>query len=265
MPTKITLEEARKLVASNLDSWREFFLIQRAHRRTYTKPTPAGNLEFDYMGSAEFEFGALERTWNRFQELGDQSDLLCFDVEVQEGPTNPARTFWVIAPKARADERQLLAALIVGSGLEDCYSTKETTHMRYALGLAPTYRALEICAWHTIVREGRSTPKGPVFWTSDQALAFKVMDDLSNSILDGDKVVPLQEHTPVTADAISLFDVFDVMIDGMRRTGAEIRGIYEEKVKIKTSNGQILLAAYGDLRWPHERPGASASQMGQLT
>lgn len=44
------------------------YLIQRAHFCYRDKPGIDGLLRFDYMGSAEFEFGALPKSLNRIRE-----------------------------------------------------------------------------------------------------------------------------------------------------------------------------------------------------
>lgn len=265
MEIKLTAKEAHELFADvgqlfpekKREAERQFYLIQRATR--YSGQPSVRNrlgLSFDYMGSAEFEFGALGRTWKRFQEKADLSELGLFDFTFV-GQDNKV-TFWAIAPKTDFQGRQFLAAVVLLSGM-DAYSTRETTHMNYALGLETPYRDNLITAWHTI----ESRRHDPVFWTTDAALASHVWSELHDRV-DSVGTDPTENKPPVALvrpvlpEALSLFDVLNGMIEGRLRTGLKIIGIYDYKVKVKTQNDQTLTLPYTDLRWPDEQQTAEA-------
>lgn len=266
MEIKLTAKEASTLFADvgqifpekKREAERQFYLIQRATR--YSGQSSMRNrigLSFDYMGSAEFEFGALGRTWKRFQEKADLFELGLFDFTFV-GHTGNKVTFWAIAPKTDFQGRQFLAAVMLLSGMQ-AYSTKETTHMDYALGLATPYRNNPITAWHTIEQSGRD----PVFWTTDAALASHVWSELHDPV-DSVGTDPTENKPPVALvrpvlpESLSLFDVLNGMVEGHLRTGLKIIGIYDYKVKVKTQNDQTLTLPYTDLRWPDEQQTAEA-------
>lgn len=71
----------------------EFWLVQRIDRKIgHTQVTQFKHLEFDYMGSAEFEFGALPKAWKIMSESDpaiSSVTLKAFGIE---------KTFFVVAP-----------------------------------------------------------------------------------------------------------------------------------------------------------------------
>lgn len=57
---------------------RSFYLVQRIHR-SWRADGHLGDYDLDYMGAAEFEWGAIPEAFKRFQDAGKKLELVEFE------------------------------------------------------------------------------------------------------------------------------------------------------------------------------------------
>lgn len=172
-------------------------------------------LSFDYMGSAEFEFGALPKAVRLLREAAVNDKL-----ELVETPFNSVLTkepFYVIASKDL--DKEYLFQGVFGSGSR-AYNTKEGTYMDIHLNKDTTRMyGLEICAW--MILDGP-----PVFWSSNKTLAQKVLAELKS-------VAPVVGVAP---EDLRLYDKIRFNHAGHAWTG-EVRGIYDLHARVRLDSG----------------------------
>lgn len=167
-------------------------------------------LSFDYMGSAEFEFGALAKAWKQLREQGAASKLVLRETPFKSRLEKP---FWVIAP-ADMPEDHLFDA-IYGSGT-DLYDTRESTYMEYWL-------SRNLCEHHNKITGWLSIGKQPVFWTVLEDLAHRVFAEVTIKL-------------GVDPSSLSMFD--DITFEHADRTWeAQVKGIYETHVRVRRKDG----------------------------
>lgn len=63
-----------------------------------------GVFRFDYMGSAEFEFGAVPKTLQRIARAAEKDELVCQTIQIDS--KHDQHTLWVIAPEEWIPEIQ---------------------------------------------------------------------------------------------------------------------------------------------------------------
>lgn len=165
-----------------------FYCIQRcSEREKFTMSTRKGVdliLSFDYMGSAEFEFGALPATFKLFRELALRNDLVLN--KTSELRTFADKPFWYIMPKSwvPTDFEKQLVDLTLGKT-----RTKESTYMdawvkqtRSSSDDGLKYRR-SITTWVAIVQQyqvDQHEGKQPAIWGVNEGTIRKVWAELHN-------------------------------------------------------------------------------------
>jgi uncharacterized protein YeaO (DUF488 family) len=159
-----------------------FYCIQRCSEREKSVISTRKGvdliLSFDYMGSAEFEFGALPTTFKLFRELASKNDLVLN--KTSELKTFANKPFWYIIPKAWTPndfEKQLVDLTL------DRVRTKESTYLdawvkqtRSSSEDGLKYRR-SITTWVAIVQKYQADQqegKQPALWGVNEGTVRKV-------------------------------------------------------------------------------------------
>jgi hypothetical protein len=131
--------------------YRNWYLIQRLERRA-ARPSSARSpviggidqvIAHDYMGSAEFEWGAVPHSWRTLRELGREGKLVRLETPYK---SNKGEPFYVIC-SADQDEEFVLQGIF---GLScDAYRTKEPTFMQEAMNteVLPKHYSQRTIGW----------------------------------------------------------------------------------------------------------------------
>jgi hypothetical protein len=213
-------------------------LIQRCGLRSAnnTKKGVDRILKFDYMGSAEFEFGALAESWKQMRSLARADEL-----ELKATPFNSrlGKPFWVIAPKS-LDEDYLFQG-IFGSG-HNAFYTKESTHMESWLDVTNKVLHIDTIAWFVLGEQ-------PIFWTCMEDVAKRVFAELSGAPASNP-----DSAIGVTAETLRMFD--NIRFEHAGRTwDAQVRGIYDNHARVRRTDGGEQNVPYSNI-W---RPNAEVS------
>ncbi len=160
-----------------------FFYIQRCWENTNPSQQATGVdrlLKFDYMGAAEFEFGALGCTFRGLRDLAKRGNLRLGSTKILR--TIHGHPFWYIIPSEwDAIEFEDCLSLLGHRNLR----TKEHTCMDYWVTPARDSpwreHALKTTAWVSIiqehqVRQGRGTL--PSFWCVNRETAESLFREL---------------------------------------------------------------------------------------
>jgi lipopolysaccharide biosynthesis glycosyltransferase len=163
-----------------------FYCIQRCSEREKSVLTTRKGvdliLSFDYMGSAEFEFGALPTTFKLFRELASKNDLVLN--KTSELTTFSNKPFWYIIPKAwsQTDFEKQLVELTLGKT-----RTQELTYMDAWVKQTHSGRDEEIkycrsiTTWVAIVQRYQADQhegKQPAIWGVNEGTIRKVWDEV---------------------------------------------------------------------------------------
>ena len=140
------------------------YLIQRLEHRT----NPEGRkgvdkyVIHDYMGSAEFEFGAIPATWKQFRN--NSQDLVRTSIQL------PGLSFLCISHKSISKEELTYSLQLL---LDDKVRVKENTYLPERLARKGTsYR--NTVAW---LRVGENY--APLLWTVSPELCKKLCEELN--------------------------------------------------------------------------------------
>jgi hypothetical protein len=166
----------------------DFNLIQRCLERKYHSEDKKGVdkiLSFDYMGSAEFEWGTLPNTVRILRELGTQKKLTLTKATALVTYRNTP--FWCIVP---TDWDIVEFNAVLGLIARQKLRTKESTHLDawakkvladYSMSKASqdhlTWKRENTTAWLVCV-EKRKEFRHPAFWCVNEGTARKMFAEL---------------------------------------------------------------------------------------
>lgn len=148
-----------------LNEMREWYLIQRCEDRGVTTGRKGVDkiLAFDYMGSAEFEFGALGTAIKQFRNLKGAITLTKSSIK-----TRFNKPVWIVAPNA-ADITDIEKRLIVLS--KDKMRLKERSYFDYWFDKSASDYKKGITSWLVL-------DNTPVFFSVDEGTARKMLAEL---------------------------------------------------------------------------------------
>ena len=219
-------------------NYRNWYLIQRLERRA-ARPINArapavGGIDqiiaHDYMGSAEFEWGAVPHSWRTLRELGREGKLVRLETPYK---SNKGKPFYVICA-ADQNEEFVLQGIF---GLScNAYQTKESTFMQEAMNteVNPTHYSQRAIGWLVLVNKDRHyrQPHSPVVWFKDKDIADAVFKDLSIRLGRAPESITMWEH---------------VKFEHVGKTWeGQVIGIYENHVRVKRADGEQNVE-YGQL------------------
>lgn len=219
-------------------TYRNWNLIQRLERRAprpiNARATPLGGIDrfiaHDYMGSAEFEWGAVPHSWRTLRGLGREGKLVRLETPFK---SNKGEPFYVIC-SAEQDEEFVFQGIF---GLScDAYHTKEPTYMEEAMKseVNPAHYSQRTIGWLVLIDKDRHyrQPHSPVLWFKDKDLADAVFADLSLKLGRAPETITMWEEVK-----------FEHV--GKTWTG-QVIGIYENHVRVKRADGEQNVE-YGQL------------------
>ena len=212
--------------------WRNWSLIQRLYKAQYTdgKSGIDNVVGHDYMGSAEFEFGAVPVAWAKMRLLGAKKEMLRLETPFVSTKDKP---FYCIAPKA-------LDADHVFNGIKGCstkaFYTKDYTHMDAWLPKAPT----------DFTRPGADYGKRTtgwialnafVFWTVDKTLADGIWREVDSGYCGSPNDVQIGE-------------LVRTVINGKQRNGLVKEIIDETLILSLSSDNNVVSVLYDEVYKP---------------
>lgn len=218
--------------------YRNWNLIQRLESRG-ARPAAARRatvvgidsiVSHDYMGSAEFEWGAVPHSWRTLRELGREGKLVRLETPFK---SNKGEPFYVIC-SAEQDEEFVLQGIFGASC--SAYPTKEWTGMDDAMNteINPSHYSQRTIGWLVLVDKERHyrQPHSPVVWFKDKDIADAVFKDLSIKLGRAPESVTMWEH---------------VKFEHVGKTWeGQVIGIYENHVRVKRADGEQNVE-YGQL------------------
>ena len=206
------------------NNYRSWYLIQRLSRRV----NPVGKrgvdrlVAHDYMGSAEFEWGAVPRAWGLLRQAAHAGELVCCETPFHTFAGVPLYVIHHIGEDADA-----VFQGIFGSGT-NAYHTKESTGMDSVLDRS-RHGYPDICAWIRLGTGGSWDSSVPVFWSVAADLRDAVFEELH-------QLVPGVTRA-VQAEDLKLFDTVHFVAGGEIQAG-EVRGIFDECVTVLPHEGE---------------------------
>lgn len=178
---------------------RDWYLIQRLNEREFTEGKKGVDrlVSHDYMGAAEFEWGAIPASWRKLRELAAQQKLVKFETPFLSSREKP---FYVIAS---VDDTDVLEALEAAFNNE--LQTKESTYMDewHPSVDNPSKYKLEAIAWLKVSDKNRN--HNPLVWCVYKTLANALFAELHRQTVAPVSTAPTQEETPQSA--IELNDI----------------------------------------------------------
>lgn len=227
---------------------KSWYLIQRCSEsdpdRSRIKTGVDRILQFDYMGAAEFEFGALSRTFKTFRELGVAGKLIAFKFNLIGTISNPDwravnkyiavdKTIYVLA-KEGLNETEIAERILAIA--KDESRLKEASYMDRALA---GYKGFDddICAWVNI--ESGYSGFDPVLWSTRKDLISRLLAELKREQATPVDPAPEPKVDPLAVkdgSEISMFDPIHVNHEKYKGIGV-VCGIYERTLDIKRPDG----------------------------
>lgn len=226
--TTDTITRENEIVTPREPRW---WLVQRysAIAPDDVHPTRQGVsriLSGDYMGSAEFEWGAVPKTWRRMRLLADRNMLVRHETPWHTKNGTPV---YVLMPTWLDAESVFQKIFEIAL---DKHHLKEPAYMNVWLDTQDDSRVPSsdrTDAW-LLINENDPVP---VFWTVQSF----VMDALYSEIT---------KRIGVQADELRMFDTHNFEHAG-RTISGQVRGIYEHHALMQTANGQQQNVPYGQI------------------
>lgn len=205
----------------------KWYLTQRLGLRSSPNSSKLGVdalVTHDYMGSSEFEYGAIPDAWRALRAASQKMSVFSTPFVSRQGTP-----FSVILPACMSrDERETIFEDLWNLRI-DSDATKEPTYMNYVLDAAMPrdYRDATV-AWIALGPE-------PVFWSVCETLAHKLLAEL--------------QRGTGRPEQFSLYDSAEFYHAGKRWIG-QVRGIYESHMRIRLQNGNEQRVPYESVVGP---------------
>lgn len=197
--------------------FRSMYYIQR-----YNAPHPDRNFEKtfsrmisgDYMGSAEFEFGSVQKTWKFLHEENIQLSRIEIDPkEFHSSKTEPV-TFYVISTELGIERfKKTIAFHLDGTTIGS--KSKEFTGL-YEKFSTTTFKPAfydEVIAWLDVtpfVNAATAHDNGhPAFFTDDKALAKQVLMQIKRSLSQEEPVMFTDVMTHLSDEPMRLAGIME--------------------------------------------------------
>lgn len=225
---------------SNEYPYRNWSLIQRLQRRDLPvrphAPVKRGGVDaivaHDYMGSAEFEWGAVPASWRKLRDAGREGKLVRLETPFK---SNKGEPFYVICHAD--DDQEYVFQGIFGSSCH-AYRTKEAVFMEEAMNteIVATHHSQRYTGWLMLNDPARHQGHNPVLWLKDKDIADALWKELSLRLGRAPESVTMWE---------------EVSFEHAGKTwSGEVIGIYEGHVRVKRADGEQNVP-YGQL-WETE-------------
>ena len=214
--------------------FRSMYYIQR-----YNAPHPARNFEKtfsrmisgDYMGSAEFEFGSVQKTWKFLHEENIQLSKVEVDPkEFHSSATEPV-TFYVISTELGIERFKKTIAIhldgtTVGSKSKEFTGIYEKFSATFNLSLYD-----KVIAWLDVtpfVNAATARDNGhPAFFTDDKALAKRVLMQIKRTLS--------QEEPAMFTDVMTHLSDEPMRLAGIMEDHVVVKH-YGKKIKLSESD-----------------------------
>jgi hypothetical protein len=177
----------------------------------------------DYMGSAEFEFGAVPESWRAMRAMAASDDLVRRETEWLTHEDSPIH---VIASKSLDwDELQQHIFEVA----QNTKHLKESAIMNVWMTAEDPTRLWQrkTCAWLLL------DPKRPVFWCIDATVCDALW-------------LELNKHIGVRGEDLRMFDNVKFEHAGRTWTGV-VKGIYENHAELQMQNDQRQRVPYSQI------------------
>lgn len=226
---------------------REWYLIQRLMERTVPRPDGKGVdtlVSHDYMGSAEFEWGAIPSSWSKLRELAAAGKLVHYETPFHSIKNTP---FYVIA--SIDDDRDIVFKGIAELGANGVH-TKEPTYMDAWLKVLrvndSTKYKREVSAWLRVSDNSRR--HNPLLWCVDQKLATQLWMNLTEGkSVQAPPGVVTEPVKSIDPSELTMFDNITFEHHAKTWTG-QIRGIYSDHVQVRRPDGGKQCVKYESIR-----------------
>lgn len=205
----------------------KWYLTQRLGLRSSPNSSKLGVdalVTHDYMGSSEFEYGAVPDAWRKLREDSTKMTVYATPFVSRQG-----KPFSVVLPTSMSrDDRDDVFTDLWNLRIESD-ATKEPTYMDYAVDAAipGDYRDATV-AWITLGPE-------PMFWSMCETLTRNILAEL--------------QRGTGRPEQFSLYDNAEFYHAGKRWIG-QVRGIYESHMRIRLQNGNEQRVPYESVVGP---------------
>lgn len=237
---------------TNTQSLNNWHLIQRGAAPSDKNSRAKGFdliVEWDYMGSTEFETGGLSKACRKFRELGSSGNLKLSKISFADNlelADSRFSTLYVIHD-AKFDLQVLKSRLL--DLFQDKHQTKESTYMESFFRKMTLARSNVDSYWNrttfwiNIVDTWRTDGYDAVAWTTSKKLAnlfFAEASRLEPTPNPSEGIQAKTEQADLKASALSeRLRMFDTVIVNHKRVHGQVQicGIYDNYVDVKTPDG----------------------------
>jgi hypothetical protein len=238
---------------TNTQSLNNWYLIQRGAAPSYKNSRAKGFdlvVEWDYMGSTEFETGGLSKACRKFRELGSSGNLKLSKISFADDLDLADSRFSTlhVIHDAKFDLQVLKSRFL--ELFHGKHRTKESTYMESFSRKMTLARSNVDSYWNrttfwiNIVDTGRTDGYDAVAWTTSKRLANLFFAEASHleptpNPLD---VPENKAKKPAEVSSSSLRErlrMFDTVIVNHKRVHGQVQicGIYDNYVDVKTQDG----------------------------
>lgn len=219
-----------------------WYLIQRASERERDDPKRTGVdriLSFDYMGSAEFEFGSVSSSFKLYREQARAGNLVISRAGSKTKHNKP----WFILHHRDFDPFEVEKQIVdVSTGKS---ATKESTYFDYWLPQCNSWwSSPPASVWVVLPHDGhRQVTNNFVIWGVLRSTLDLLLTEMSKEKPTG-KEEPAPALTvptaSVQAEDLRVFDTVTIKLRTGEQTPATVVGIHERCIDVKLPDGSRL-------------------------